>query len=552
MNVENYVRDVLEVSGADLEHARARAQEQGTTVEQQLRDAGLISHAEYSQMLAHLSGITYVSLKNKHIAPEFLTKLAEPVCRTLRAVVFDAPDGTAHVAVESLTENTLDELSIHLKDFKVFLTDESSLSRVLGVYQSYLREHYGERIANHARRLQSFDSYEFHGETLPIRYVQELQDSFDAIKITELLLSVMQTMSARDIYIDRGSSNTEISMRFGSKILPTINLDVHIFDRLLWVYTKQADVDLTMLREPLHTAHLPTPEHKDLHARVTFVTTQGEISHIHINTEDSAQLFPTIESLLPSQRQSQALIHQLQSGPLMIASSYAFERKRVYYSLLENLSRHTKRVTSFEEHIEVNIPEVMQIARGRKENLHKLLTSAEILRSDVMAFSEQLKEQEMYRHITGRLNYAHVLSFEHVKNVVKVIQAFNYTRPVGLIVQHVFDLKDNIVMRPLHSQDKMTLSKLLEHSLHSIDLSGDFAHTLETLKKTKKSKREADSQARRANVTINGYVTVFPFDKPTMFENVQKSSKSAIVEHALMRSSQGEIVIQDIMNFIVS
>jgi len=543
MNVENYLVDVLDLPQIDLDHAREQAHEHETSLEHELHKMGLISHSEYSQLLAHTQGITFVTLTSKHVSPEHFTKLAEPLSRTLRSVVFNVENGVAQVATESLTDDLQAELSLHLDRFDLFLTDEASISRILGLYQTYLREHYGERIANHARKLQSFDSYEYEGDALPTRYISELQDSFDAIKITELLFSVMRTMQASDIYVDRGLSNTEVSMRFGVRILPTINLDVHIFDRLLWVYAKQADIDLASIEGPLHTVHLPTPHHSDLHARITFVITNANVSHIHINAENTAQLFPTIESLLPSQRQSQALIHQLSTGSLMITSQDQYYGKRLYYSSLERMSRMSKRVTSLEQHVDVNIPEVMQLAVNKKQKINRVISSAEVLRSNVICFSEQLKDQESYKHVTGRRDYAHVFTFETIRNAAKVISAFPYSAPVGLLAQHLFPKYSDVNMRKLSSEHKIIIEKALAESIHTVDLNGEFSYILDK----KETKQKSDDI-----VSMQGFISVLPQAKPPLFEDIQRLVKASIVENALMRSSQGEIVVEDIIAFITA
>ena len=544
MNVEHYLTEVLDVNQQDLDHAREAARANNTSLEHELHAAGLISHAEYSQMLAHTHGITFVSLTAKHVAPESFTRLAEPLSRTLRSVVFNVKDGVPQVATESLTDELQQELEMHLDTFDLFITDDASISKVLGTYQTYLREHYGERITDHARKLQAFESYEYEGDVLPTRYISELQDSFDAIKITELLFSVMQTMQARDIYIDRGINNTEISMRFGARILPTINLDVHIFDRLLWVYAKQADVDIQHMRGPLHTVHLPTPQHNDLHARITFVTTNESVSHIHINAEDSSQLFPTIEALFPSARQSQALIHQLSAGHIMLASNSDFQRKRLYYGVLEKMSHLSKRVTSIEEHVEVNIPEVMQLNLPKKRALPQVIVSAESLRSDVIGFSQQLADEEVYKKVTGRHDYNHVFSFNTVRNAVKVLQAFRHTKPVGLISQVMFDTSGDVVMRTLSPDHKAALQQALKDTVHTLDLSQEFAHASNQLhKKSIKSKAASST-------TVQGLVMIMPYQGEVLFETVSRNIKASVVEHALMRSSQGEISIEEIVSYI--
>ena len=539
MEMLTHLFSTLGISQEDIDKAMRLAEEHERTLLDQLREMSLITHREYAEARAHREGVRHVRLVGKNIHPDDMARIPEPFSRSHRLIAYGTEGDRIQIAMEDISSDILERIgTIVDTQFDIALTDADSISYALGTYQAHLREHYGDKIAGHARRLIPLESYIHHGESLPSRYISELQESFDAHKISELLLHVGSSMRAQDIYIDRNTSSTDVSQRFGGGSYPTMKLDRHIFDRLLWVYFKQTDISLSSLRTPLHSTKLPT-DIEGISATITFITTGAEVSHIHIALQETDRLFPTMESLLPSKIQSHLVHAHITELDLIVLGDDDQSTKRTYYALLEELHRREKRVVSFESALEVNIPGVTQLNISKKDDISSLLSSHPVIQSETIALYDTTYSLEVYKRLFFRTHGNVIARYKDLKAYIALRDSIKETRRVLIVAQKKFKTVHDPEMRTLTIKEKKFFTQVLKDSHSSIDLAGQFASNTET-------KRSRNT----LTVTITGVSTIEDIAHGSLYEKSQRRVKASVVEHALMRSSQGDVTIEEIVRYI--
>ena len=220
------------LSQEDLLFAEHKAHTENKTLPHTLLELGLLSQAEITKIIALTRGVSYVDLTKKHITPETLHMIPEPISRTAGVVCFENSD--EHMGVACVDLGAVKHIEgMHDKQVIPYLTDINSLKTILNKYQKYQSESFGLELGSQLRQIRNPESFKSFEENLPHSFVTEIAEDISTDAVMKNLIAHAQTATASHIYITPTEHDTSVAYRIEGALYDAMKLPAEIMPSLV-------------------------------------------------------------------------------------------------------------------------------------------------------------------------------------------------------------------------------------------------------------------------------------------------------------------------------
>lgn len=200
--LNKFILDSNLVSQADLEVAKAEAEEKGRRLGDVLVSSGKVTEDNLRRMQAYVLGIPFVDLKDKKIPFETLSLIPEPVARTHNIVAFKKNEDSLEVAmleVDDLSAIDFVKKKVNLK-ILARLTDTESIKNAIIQYQKSLKAEFGDLIQKESATLTTIA--EGAGAATSEEDLKKIAEDLPVVRIVDTLLKHAIIQNASDIHIE--------------------------------------------------------------------------------------------------------------------------------------------------------------------------------------------------------------------------------------------------------------------------------------------------------------------------------------------------------------
>lgn len=354
--IESFVINSGLVSRHEVADSINQAKKQGVDLATALLQTGKITDSDLSRIYAHALGVPFINL-DSNISFEVISTIPEPISRVYSVVAYNEIEGGYEVAIKNLEAlEVLVELQNELgvKFFPRFATSEAIKSSLLA-YQRKLKNHFGDRLQEG---------------------IVNSDISTDSMIDTLIQHAILQ--NASDIHIEPREKSLVVRYRIlgqlkESMILPldsakTISLKIK---EMSGINPNKNDTPQNGMFRIRSTGHSVT-------VRVsTFPTFYGEKVSMKIFNRGRGNF--SLEGLGCNGKvleDIQSIVHK-RSGVAIFSGQLRAGVSTTLYSILDILSSPSVSISTIEDDVEYNVPNVNQTQV--RENIG--LDKAEGLRS---------------------------------------------------------------------------------------------------------------------------------------------------------------------------
>jgi len=222
--VEDLIIGLGLVDPSDFVLAEREAEQRGVKINQILLRRGLLNEQELQNIQMKVAGVSFVDLNQQIIDPDVLMIIPEPIARQYNVIAFAKDERNLKIALSDL-EN-LDKIDFLRKKVGLrivpYLTNRSSLNRVLLQYQELLKNEYGASLQKGLASFQTF-SEELLKE-LSREAILELARSKQVSAIFELLMRHALVQKVSNLHIEPQEDNVSIKYRIQGELYPAMIL----------------------------------------------------------------------------------------------------------------------------------------------------------------------------------------------------------------------------------------------------------------------------------------------------------------------------------------
>jgi len=331
-----------------------------------------LRHAEITKVIALTQGVSFVDLTNKHISPETLQMIPEPVSRTAGLVCFESSD--THLGVACVDLSAVEQIAgMHDKQVVPYLTDTKSL----------------KTITSQLRKIRNPDSFKSMEEHLPHSFAVEIAEDISADTLFRNLLAHAESSQASHVYITPTEFDTSVTYRIDGGLYDAMKLPESVMPSLVVKLRHLIDAPV-MKKETARVVSgyaVVNQDGADLSLQVLLFKTPHGTKAV-IRMIPAGTLFDSVERMLVSRSQQELVYSNLQQSKLiLITGGKKTGVTRTYYGLLEHLSLKQKEIMSIEDPVEVVLPRITQLASNSKKDSKKIFVQALAARPDVVALS---------------------------------------------------------------------------------------------------------------------------------------------------------------------
>lgn len=375
---ENELEDLLIRSGltfkSEIEDAKNYAKERGVSFGNALLIKGLLSEEDLRRMEAQILGIQFIDLKEKKLSFDNLSIIPEPVCREQNFVVYDRNGENVYVAF--LEPGKISESQIYLDGYKLNprITDAHSIRHALLIYQNGLKERYGNKIQDEAKKIASQKDKKDPNDLLSKK---------SAINIIDSLIKHAVFQGASDIHLEVGENMLLVRYRIKGVLRDAMVLPKSIAPLLQNRIKMLANLSLEAksgLQDGRFKANI---DGENLSLRVlTLNTALGDKILIRVSREHAEGF--TLESL---GFHSQALeqIHDTirkKDGLIIISGPKSSGKTTTLYTMLDILNVPSVSLATAEEKVEYKLSRVVQVQTKSKVGFNLSEAVRAILKQD--------------------------------------------------------------------------------------------------------------------------------------------------------------------------
>lgn len=353
------------ISDQDARTFVTRAEQENTTVEQLLEQAG-ITQSDILQARAAGTGVPGKELGNAQIPFSILEHIPEESAQHYSMVPLGIVDGVLEVGMTDPSNiDAVDALNFLTRKeglpFKIYLISNEDLQKVLSMYNSLggevgraLNELESELTAEEQNIQAAIDEQETQGEN----YIKE---DAPVIKIVATILRYAVDGRASDVHIEPTDTQVKVRFRVDGALQTSLTLPVSVHQAIVARIKVLASMRLDERRKPQDGRFSATIGGHKIDFRVsTFPASGGEKIVMRILDRDRG--FIALEELGLSGKHIQTIRRAIQRphGLILVSGPTGSGKSTTLYSILSELDRETKNVLSLEDPVEYHIDGVSQ------------------------------------------------------------------------------------------------------------------------------------------------------------------------------------------------
>lgn len=225
--LKTFVLDAGFISRADLQAVEIVAKEEGRPLRETLIAHGHMSDDDMRRIESYVTGVPFVSLKDKKIDFEILSMIPEPVARNHNIIAYKREDNTLEVAMLDVADLPAIDFIKKKTGLKIQprLTDTESMRQALQQYQKTLQDEFGDLIAEEASSLAVVN--EEDGEEVSEADLKKMAEDLPVVRIVDTLLRHAIIQGASDIHIEPMEEQVVVRYRIDGILNDAMKLPKH-------------------------------------------------------------------------------------------------------------------------------------------------------------------------------------------------------------------------------------------------------------------------------------------------------------------------------------
>ncbi|WP_417687474.1 GspE/PulE family protein [Pseudidiomarina sp.] len=355
------------ITESQLQQALDDQRQNGRKLGVTLVDLGFITEQELLEFLARQLNIPFVELGERKIADTVVNLLPEIQARRHRALVVEADDKAALVAMSDPADLTaVDAISQFLqpREIKLAVAPDHQL---LEAFDNLYRR--TKDIAQFASQLQT--EYE-RDEAVDIAALS-LEDDTDDATVAKLLQSIFADavqVRASDIHIEPDDRALRIRMRVDGVLQENVLNETTIASALVLRLKLMAGLDISEKRLPQDGRfHIKVRDHA-IDVRMSTMPVQYGESCVMRLLDQSAGILELEHTGLPKPllERVRNLIHK-PYGMLIVTGPTGSGKTTTLYGALNELNKAEKKIITVEDPVEYRLPRISQVQVNSKIGL---------------------------------------------------------------------------------------------------------------------------------------------------------------------------------------
>ncbi|MDN7124270.1 type II/IV secretion system protein [Pseudidiomarina sp. 1APP75-32.1] len=346
-----------------LDDQRTNGRKLGVT----LVDMGFIGEQELLEFLARQLNIPFVELSERKIADDVVNLLPEIQARRHRALVVEANDSEALVAMSDPADlAAVDAISQFLQPRSIKLAVAPDHELLEAFDNLYRRT---KDIAQFASQLQT----EYEQDEVVDLAALSLEDEGDDATVAKLLQSIFADavqVRASDIHIEPDDRSLRIRMRVDGMLQENVLNETTIASALVLRLKLMAGLDISEKRMPQDGRfHIRVRDHA-IDVRMSTMPVQYGESCVMRLLDQSAGILDLEQTGLPENllERVRNLIHK-PYGMLLVTGPTGSGKTTTLYGVLNELNQAEKKIITVEDPVEYRLPRISQVQVNSKIGL---------------------------------------------------------------------------------------------------------------------------------------------------------------------------------------
>ncbi|MBT42124.1 MAG: MSHA biogenesis protein MshE [Idiomarina sp.] len=406
------------ISEKQLESALKEQRQSGRKLGATLIELGYISEQQLTEFLAQQLKIPMVSLSDKKIPQSTVNLLPEVQARRHRALVYEANDELARVAMSDPADlSAIDALSNQLspREIDVAVVAEADL---LQAFDSLYRR--TKDIETFASQLQDEydDTAEFELGALSLD-----EDGEDAT-VAKLLQSIFEDavqVRASDIHIEPDENMLRIRQRVDGVLQENILDETNIASALVLRLKLMSGMDISERRLPQDGRFNIKIKKKNIDVRVSTMPVQYGESCVMRLLDQTSGILSLDQTGMPDDilKRVRALINR-PHGMLLVTGPTGSGKTTTLYGALSELNTESKKVITVEDPVEYRLPRISQVQTSAKIGLNFARVLRTTLRQDpdIIMVGEMRDHETVEIGLRGAITGHLVLSTLHTNDAI--------------------------------------------------------------------------------------------------------------------------------------
>ena len=396
------------ISKEDLSKALQYQKETGTYLGRALIDLDILSESELDEFLGEQLGIPLINLASYEVSKNSLELLPDKLVRKHGVLPLFEIDGVLNVAVsDPLDGNILDsvarETGLNVEPVLALSTDiESAIDVYYGI----------------SKIIGDVDTEDFAltGDQVAL---EELADETKIVALVDGLIKQAVKYAASDIHIEPREHDIRVRLRIDGKLqefhTPPKDLHLPLISRLKIM----AGIDIAETRRPQDgRIHLSSNGRKIDLRFSTFPTYYGEKAVLRVLDVEKAKLKLDRLGFEPEVMKTYQNLITGGEGIILVSGPTGSGKTTTLYATLNRINSPTKNITTVEDPIEYELPNINQAQVNRKAGVTFATALRSILRQDpdIIMVGEIRDEETVELTIRAALTGHLVLSTIHTND----------------------------------------------------------------------------------------------------------------------------------------
>jgi len=407
------------ITESQLNDALNEQKQSGRKLGHALIDLGHLEEMQLLEFLSQQLNLPLINLTEQRIDPKVAQLLPEVQARRHRALVIDATDTTATVAMSDPADLTaVDALSglLSPRDIELAVVSEQQL---FDSFDSIYRrtqeiEQFASQLQEENKEDEEFDLGSLAGEA----------DDEDNVTVARLLKSIFTDavqIRASDIHLEPDEHGLRIRQRVDGQLQENILDETNIASALVLRLKLMAGLDISEKRLPQDGRFNIKVRDHSIDVRLSTLPVQYGESCVMRLLDQSTGLLSLEETGMPPEI-IKRMRYQMRRphGMILVTGPTGSGKTTTLYAVLSELNKAEKKIITVEDPVEYRLPRISQV----QVNSRIGLTFARVLRTslrqdpDIMMVGEMRDEETVEIGLRGSITGHLVLSTLHTNDAV--------------------------------------------------------------------------------------------------------------------------------------
>ncbi|MGM0525360.1 MAG: GspE/PulE family protein [Pseudomonadota bacterium] len=406
------------ISEQQLENALKKQKETGRKLGATLIDLDYITESKLLEFLSQQLKLPLLSISDRQIPPQTFKLLPEVQARRHRALVIEADDSSALVAMSDPADlAAVDAITQRLAPRKLEFAVVSE-SELLQAFDALYRR--TKEIETFASQLQ--DEYEETSEfELGTLSLDEEGEDATVAKLLQSLFEDAVQVRASDIHIEPDENMLRIRQRIDGMLQENILDETNIANALVLRLKLMSGMDISERRLPQDGRFNIKVKNHSIDVRVSTMPVQHGESCVMRLLDQTSGILSLEQTGMPAPllKRVRALIGR-PHGMLLVTGPTGSGKTTTLYGALSELNTEKKKVITVEDPVEYRLPRISQVQTNNKIGLDFARVLRTTLRQDpdIIMVGEMRDHETVEIGLRGAITGHLVLSTLHTNDAI--------------------------------------------------------------------------------------------------------------------------------------